>query len=107
MLKELQVYLIKPTQYDDDGYVVRHWRGVLPSNTLACIAGLTEDVVAQKRLGESLQVKIHLFDESVDRVPVKHICRSQGGDNTKTIVCLVVGLKKQSSPPAGLARLLL
>jgi hypothetical protein len=70
MLKKLHLYLIKPTQYDDDGYVVRHWRGVLPSNSLACLAGLTEEVVAQKRLGESLRVKIHLLDETVDRVPV-------------------------------------
>ena len=54
MLRNLNVYLIKPTQYDDDGYVVRHWRGVLPSNTLACLAGLTEEVVKQKRLGEFL-----------------------------------------------------
>src|ERR1017187_946066 len=104
MLKELQVYLIKPTQYDDDGYVVRHWRGVLPSNTLACIAGLTEDVVAQKRLGESLQVKIHLFDESVDRVPVKHICRSQRGDNTMTIVCLDCVQTNEFPHAADLAR---
>ena len=51
MLKELHVYLIKPTQYDDDGYVVRHWRGVLPSNTLACMAGLTEDAVAKNGWG--------------------------------------------------------
>jgi len=105
MLKELHVYLIKPTQYDDDGYVVRHWRGVLPSNTLACMAGLTEDVVAQKRLGESLQVKIHLLDESVDRVPVKHICRSQRGDNTKTIVCLVGVQTNQFPRAADLARM--
>ncbi|MGB8476816.1 MAG: radical SAM protein [Candidatus Acidiferrum sp.] len=104
MLKELHVYLIKPTQYDDDGYVVRHWRGVLPSNTLACMAGLTEDVVAQKRLGESLQVKIHLLDESVDRVPVKHICRSQRDDNTKTIVCLVGVQTNQFPRAADLAR---
>jgi radical SAM superfamily enzyme YgiQ (UPF0313 family) len=105
MLKELHVYLIKPTQYDDDGYVVRHWRGVLPSNTLACMAGLTEDVVAQKRLGESLQVKIHLLDESVDRVPVKHICRSQRGDNTKTIVCLVGVQTNQFPRAADMARM--
>ena len=105
MLKELHVYLIKPTQYDDDGYVVRHWRGVLPSNTLACMAGLTEDAVAKKRLGESLQVKIHLLDESVDRVPVKHICRSQRDDNTKTIVCLVGVQTNQFPRAADLARM--
>ncbi|HTS71166.1 MAG TPA: radical SAM protein, partial [Terriglobia bacterium] len=89
MLRNLNVYLIKPTQYDDEGYVVRHWRGVLPSNTLACLAGLTEEVAKQKRLGEFLRVKIHVLDETVDRVPVERICRSQRDQKTKTIVCLV------------------
>ena len=103
MLKKLHIYLIKPSQYDDDGYVVRHWRGVLPSNTLACLAGLTEDVLAQKRLGESLRVQVHLLDETVDHVPVKRICRSQRG-RAKTIVCLVGVQTNQFPRAADLAR---
>ena len=104
MIKKLHLYLIKPTQYDDEGYVVRHWRGVLPSNSLACLAGLTEEVVAQKLLGESLRVKIHLLDESVDRVPVKRICRSQRPGRTQTIVCLVGVQTNQFPRAADLAR---
>src|SRR5712692_3555870 len=99
MLEKLHLYLIKPSQYDDQGYVVRHWRGVLPSNTLACLAGLTEDVVAKKLLGESLEVKVHLLDEAVDRIPVKQICRSQRGRNTKTVVCMV-GVQTNQFPRA-------
>jgi len=99
MLKKLELYLIKPSQYDDDGYVVRHYRGVLPSNTLACLAGLTEDVVAQKRLGESLKVNIHVLDETVDRIPIQRICRSQRGADSKTIVCLV-GVQTNQFPRA-------
>ncbi|HYL83583.1 MAG TPA: radical SAM protein [Candidatus Angelobacter sp.] len=99
MLKKVHLYLIKPTQYDDDGYVVRHWRGVLPSNTLACLAGLTDEVIAQKRLGAEVQVQVHLFDETVDKVPVKKICRSQRGEHTKTIVCLV-GVQTNQFPRA-------
>ncbi len=99
MLKKLHLYLIKPTQYDDDGYVVRHWRGVLPSNTLACLAGLTEDVVARKELGESLQVKIHVLDETVERVPVERICRSERPGHTRTVVCLV-GVQTNQFPRA-------
>ncbi len=99
MLKNVQLYLIKPTQYDDDGYVVRHWRGVLPSNTMACLAGLTEDALAKKVLGDSVQVKVHLIDENVDPVPIKRICRSQRGDGTKTIVCLV-GVQTNQFPRA-------
>jgi radical SAM superfamily enzyme YgiQ (UPF0313 family) len=99
MTKKVQLYLIKPTQYDDDGYVVRHWRGVLPSNTLACLAGLTDDVISQKRLGEDVQVKVHLFDETVDKIPVKRICRSQHASESKTIVCLV-GVQTNQFPRA-------
>jgi radical SAM superfamily enzyme YgiQ (UPF0313 family) len=98
MLKKLNLYLIKPSQYDDDGYVVRYWRGVLPSNTLACLAGLTEDVLTKKKLGESLRVKVHLLDETVDRVPVKRICRSQRW-GSKTLVCLV-GVQTNQFPRA-------
>lgn len=104
MLKKLHLYLLKPTQYDDKGYVVRHWRGVLPSNTLACLAGLTEDVIAQKRLGKSLQVKAHILDETVNRIPVKRICRSQRNGHTKTIVCLVGVQTNQFPRAADLAR---
>ena len=35
--QRVHVVLIKATRYDDDGYPMRHWRGVLPSNTLACL----------------------------------------------------------------------
>ncbi|MHB8413495.1 MAG: hypothetical protein ACYDDI_16335 [Candidatus Acidiferrales bacterium] len=104
MLKKLNLYLIKPTRYDDEGYVVRHWRGVLPSNTLACLAGLTEEVVAKKRLGESVRVKVHVLDETVDRIPVKRICRTERAGHTKTIVCLVGVQTNQFPRAADLAR---
>ncbi len=104
MVRNVQLYLIKPTQYDDDGYVVRHWRGVLPSNTLACLASLTEEVVAQKRLGEDVRVQVHLFDETVDKIPVRRICRSQRNAHTKTIVCLAGVQTNQFPRAADLAR---
>jgi radical SAM superfamily enzyme YgiQ (UPF0313 family) len=98
-MKRLNLYLIKPSQYDEDGYVVRHWRGVLPSNTLACLAGLTEDLIERKRFGDSWKVKVHLFDETVDKVPVKRICRSQIWNRAKTIVCLA-GVQTNQFPRA-------
>jgi radical SAM superfamily enzyme YgiQ (UPF0313 family) len=99
MRKTLNLYLIKPSQYDDDGYVVRHWRGVLPSNTLACLAGLTEDVVQKNSLGDGWNVKVRLFDEIVDKIPVKQICRSQRWGLAKTVVCLV-GVQTNQFPRA-------
>lgn len=88
-IRELHVYLIKPTLYDEDGHVVRHWRGVLPSNTLACLAGLTEDAAAHKHLGKTIKIETHVLDETIDRVPVKRICRSQRELGARTVVGLV------------------
>jgi hypothetical protein len=99
MIRKLTLYLVKTSHYDDEGYVVRHWRGVLPSNSLACLAGLTEEVISQKRLGDSLKVDVHVLDETVDRIPVNRICRSQRDSNMKTIVCLV-GVQTNQFPRA-------
>jgi radical SAM superfamily enzyme YgiQ (UPF0313 family) len=99
MRKTIHLYLIKPSQYDDDGYVVRHWRGVLPSNTLACLAGLTEEAIKQNNLSNFYNIKVHLLDEIVDKIPVKKICRSQRWGLAKTIVCMV-GVQTNQFPRA-------
>ena len=31
-MRKFQLLLIKPSHYDDDGYVVRWWRAMIPSN---------------------------------------------------------------------------
>ena len=38
--KTFRLVLIKPSHYDNDGYVIRWWRGGLPSNSLACLYGI-------------------------------------------------------------------
>ena len=38
------VELIKPSHYDDDGYVVQWWKSWVPSNSLSVLYGLTLDV---------------------------------------------------------------
>ena len=42
--KKFRIVLIKPSKYDDDGYVIRFWKGVLPSNTLNVLHGTGEVV---------------------------------------------------------------
>ncbi len=93
------IYLIKASKYDDDGYVIRHWRGVLPSNSLACLYGLTEEVRRRGTLGADLKWKIEVLDESVHYVDVKKIVRQSRKSRTKTIVCLV-GVQTNQFPRA-------
>ena len=88
-VRRLVIYLIKPSNYDEDGYVIRYWKGVLPSNTLSCLYGLTEDVRARGVLGGSLKWRIELIDETVQRVNVRGILRAGRRRGTKAMVCLV------------------
>ncbi len=93
----LTVVLIRPTRYDDDGYVVRHWRGTLPSNTLSCLNGLTHEAVASGALG-AVAVRVHTFDESVDRIDPR-LARTFRRPGTRVLVALV-GVQTNQFPRA-------
>ncbi len=86
--KTLHIFLIKPSKYDDDGFVMQHWKGVLPSNTLACLHGLTEDVRDRKLLGD-VDIRVHRFDEMVDKIPIEKISRLYRRSREKVVVGLV------------------
>jgi radical SAM superfamily enzyme YgiQ (UPF0313 family) len=94
----LTVVLVRPTRYDDDGYVVRHWRGTLPSNTLSCLNGLTEDAVASGALGP-VAVRVHAFDEAVDRVDPRRLGRKLRRPGTRVLVALA-GVQTNQFPRA-------
>src|SRR4030095_13663753 len=68
--KKFRIVLIKPSKYDDDGYVIRFWKGVLPSNTLNVLHGLTEEVKSSGVFG-ALSIEIVTFDETAEKLPVK------------------------------------
>ena len=51
-IKKLTIVLINPSRYDDDGYVIRYLRGVLPCNTLACMHSLTLEFAHADRTEE-------------------------------------------------------
>lgn len=86
--KTLRVVLVKPSKYDDEGYVIRFWRGVLPSNTLNVLHGLTVDVARRRVLGD-IEIRVDTFDETTERVPVEKIVRWSRRPATKLVVCLV------------------
>jgi radical SAM superfamily enzyme YgiQ (UPF0313 family) len=56
--------LIKPSHYDDDGYVIQWYRSAIPSNSLACLYGLATTCDAERLLGKGVQLEIHAFDET-------------------------------------------
>src|SRR5258706_1874375 len=95
---KFRIVLIKPSKYDDDGYVVRFWRGVLPSNTLNVLHGLTEDVKQRRVLGD-IDIQVTTFDETAEKLPVKKIIGWGRPERTKLLVCLV-GVQTNQFPRA-------
>ena len=102
--KQIVVVLIKPSKYDDEGYVIRHFRGVLPSNTLACLSSLTQDVARRELLGRDVDIRVEIYDDTVQPIPIKRILRSNRLPFRRTIVALAGVQSNQFPRAADLAR---
>src|SRR6202167_798531 len=68
--RRFRILLIKPSHYDDDGYVIRWWRALIPSNTLAAIYGIAVDCAERQVLGPDTAIDIKVIDETNTRVDV-------------------------------------
>jgi Radical SAM superfamily len=60
--------LIKPSHYDDDGYVIQWFRSPIPSNSLASLYGLAKDCAERAVLGPDVEIEIHASDETNTRI---------------------------------------
>ncbi|MDH4237853.1 MAG: hypothetical protein OEV17_11475, partial [Nitrospira sp.] len=77
--KDFLLVLIKPSHYDDDGYVIQWIRSAIPSNTLAVLNGLALDCAERKVLGDEVSMTIDLYDETNTVIPVKSIIQKMKG----------------------------
>ena len=93
------VELIKPSHYDDDGYVIQWVKAWVPSNTLSSLYGLTLDVMETKVLGEDVEVVLNGYDETNTVIPVEQIVKRLTKPGTKGVVCLV-GVQSNQFPRA-------
>ena len=60
--------LVKPSHYDDDGYVIQWHRSAIPSNSLAALYGLALECAERRVLGEDVDLEIHTYDETNTRI---------------------------------------
>ncbi|HEV2100687.1 MAG TPA: radical SAM protein [Stellaceae bacterium] len=91
--------LIKPTHYDDDGYPIRWVKAAIPSNTLACLNGLAEDAARRKVLGPGVEIRLHTFDETNQRVDPARIVRAIRRAGGRALIGLV-GVQSNQFPRA-------
>src|SRR5438132_9834597 len=73
--KRFCLILVKPSHYDDDGYVIQWFRSTIPSNSLAAVYGLARDCAERRVLGEDVAIEIHPFDETNTRMRPKRLAR--------------------------------
>ena len=62
------VELIKPSHYDDDGYVIQWWKSWIPSNSLASLYGIARDLAERRALGSDAVSYTHLTLPTTERV---------------------------------------
>ena len=91
------LFLIKPSHYDDDGYVIQWFRSALPSNSLACLYGIAKNAVETGALGEDVDVEIFAIDETNRRVRPETIARQFKG---ATGLVGLVGVQSNQYPRA-------
>src|SRR5262245_267570 len=73
--KTFRIVLIKPSHYDDDGYVIQWIRSGLPANSLACVYALVEDCARRGVLGEEVDFEVIPYDETNTVIRVNRIIR--------------------------------
>ncbi|MGA8028875.1 MAG: radical SAM protein [Bryobacteraceae bacterium] len=91
------VFLIKPSHYDDDGYVIQWLRSAIPSNSLAVLNGLALDCKERRVLGDDVEIDITAIDETNTRVRTKRIIRQLRG---RPGLVALVGVQSNQYPHA-------
>lgn len=98
MTKRFSLVLIKPSHYDDDGYVIQWFRSAIPANSLACLYGLALECREQKILGEDVSLEIQAFDETNTNIRIKDIIKLiESADDG---MVLLVGVQSNQFPRA-------
>jgi hypothetical protein len=92
------VELVKPSHYDDDGYVIQWWKSWIPSNSLASLYGIATDIAQRRALGPDVAVEIRAYDECHTVIPIRQIIRRVKAANAG-LVCLV-GVQSNQFPRA-------
>jgi radical SAM superfamily enzyme YgiQ (UPF0313 family) len=97
--KIFRLVLVKPSHYDDDGYVIQWIRSAIPSNTMAAIYGIALDCIERSVLGADVEIRVSAYDETNTHVDARKIGRSIRESGGHGLVALV-GVQTNQFPRA-------
>jgi len=101
-MKKYKFFLIKPSLYDNEGFVIRFSKGVLPSNTLTVLNGLLDYYLKKLKEELNFEYEIEIYDEIVDKISLKKF-RKKIKNNEQGIIFLVGVQSNQFSRATDLA----
>jgi hypothetical protein len=93
--KRFSLVLVKPSHYDDDGYVIQWLRSAVPSNSLSVVNGLALDCKERRVLGDDVEITISAMDEDNTRIRAKKIAKQLAGGRGLVIF---VGVQSNQFP---------
>ncbi len=96
-MASLELHLIKPTRYDDDGYPLQ-WRwSLVPSNSLACVAALARDAIQRGAVRDLGEVTVRSLDEINTKLRLPKLIAAA---KTRKVLVFLVGVQSNQFPRA-------
>ncbi|QQR40227.1 B12-binding domain-containing radical SAM protein [Devosia rhizoryzae] len=96
MTKRFCLYLIKPSHYDDKGYVIQWKLSPIPSNSLASVYGLVIDSLDRGALGPDWMADVKTIDETNTEVDVRAIIADAKSADAALI--MLIGVQSNQFP---------
>ena len=97
-VRELDITLVRATNYTDDGYPIRTRVGIIRSNTLTQMGTLAR-ALATRPFFDGVSLSVRMIDEAIEKVPAAGILRRSGMPGVRTIV-MIVGVQTNQFPRA-------
>ena len=96
--RTFRIILVKPSHYDDDGYVIQWWLSTIPSNSLASVYGLLAACAEEKALGPDVDIELEAYDECNKIIDVKAMAKRIKADGGGFVG--LVGVQSNQFPRA-------
>src|SRR5260370_12625508 len=95
--QHFSLIIIKPSHFDDDGYVMQWVGSAVASKSLAVVNGLALDCKQRRVLGDDVEIAITSMDEDNTRIRQKQIMRQLAGWRG---LVMLIGVQSNQFPRA-------
>jgi tRNA A37 methylthiotransferase MiaB len=92
------VEMIKPSHYDDDGYVIQWWKASIPSNSLASLYAIVQDAADRRVLGNDIALTYDGWDECNSVISENRVARRIAASGAGVV--FLVGVQSNQFPRA-------